>query len=461
MRQASYKNYLLVLLMLILAFNSVDRVALGIVFQDIKADLHLTDTQLGFLTGIAFALFYSVMGIPIARWADRGNRVKIISITTMLWSAAVVLSGMATTFVQMLLVRIGVAVGEAGCVPPAHSLIADHFTRAERPKAAAQYMLGLPLALTVGYLVAGWLNQFWGWRATFVLLGLPGIALAALAHFTLREPRCLPSGNLSAQSTAVAGPSFSEACIALWTNITFRHLLICFSVWNLFGYGLLQWQPAFFMRSHGLQTGELGTWFALIYGVGGGLGVYLGGEWAGRYAAEKERQQLRACAVAFAFFAVLNVYAYLVSNHYLALGALAIAALTNVVQGPILAVIQTLVEPRMRAMSIALVYLFSNLIGMGLGPMAAGVLSDALRPWLGEESLRYALVMLCPGYLWAAWHLLRAGRTVEQDLRVATRAEYANSAHDASTTPFAVRRGGMVANEAKQTYVAAPHGETD
>jgi predicted MFS family arabinose efflux permease len=290
-QQSGYKQYLLIVLMVILAFNYLDRMALGIVLQNIKTDLGLTDTQLGFLSGIAFALFYSVMGIPIARWADRGNRVTIISLTTALWSAAV-------------------AVGEAGCIPPAHSLIADHFSREERPRAVARYMLGVPLSLTVGYFAAGWLNELYGWRATFVIIGLPGLLLAALARFTLKEPRRMKAAFTAADASppqAALSPSaelsFKEVCGALWSNPAFRHLLMCFSVWYFFGYGLQQWIPAFFIRSHGLQTGELGSWFALIYGVGGGLGVYLGGEWAARYAAGKERLQLIASAAAFSFFA--------------------------------------------------------------------------------------------------------------------------------------------------------------
>jgi MFS family permease len=422
-----YKNYLLAVLLSILAFNYVDRLALGIVLQDVKADLHLTDTQLGFLSGIAFALFYAVMGIPIARWADRGNRVTIISSTVVLWSAAVALCGTATTFVQLMLIRIGVAVGEAGCIPPAHSLIADNFTRAERPRAVARYMLGLPLSLVFGYFAAGWLNEFYGWRVTFVVIGLPGLILGALAWFTLREPRQLkaqgaPDGVASSKAAAPSSPPlrFKEVCVVLWSNTTFRHLLVCFSVWYFFAYGLLQWTPAFFIRSHGLQSGELGSWLAVIFGGGGTLAVYLGGEWAGRYAASNERLQLIACAVAFIFFAILNVGAFLAPNLYLAFAALALGYFGgNLVQGPILATIQTLVRPEMRAISVAILYMFANLIGMGLGPLAAGALSDGLRPWFGEESLRYALVILCPGYFWAAWHLWRASRTVMRDLGAA------------------------------------------
>jgi MFS transporter, Spinster family, sphingosine-1-phosphate transporter len=428
MQDRAYKNYLLTVLLIILAFNFVDRLALGVVLQDIKVDLDLTDTQLGFLSGIAFALFYSIMGIPIARWADRGNRVAIISLTTALWSAAVALCGAAGSFVQLLLIRVGVAVGEAGCIPPAHSLIADHFTRAERPRAVAIYMLGSPLSIVIGYFGAGWLNEFYGWRTTFVVLGLPGLLIAALAWFTLKEPR---RQKLAAQAadqipapSAEPQPTLKEVLSTLWSNVTFRHLVMCFSIAHFFGYGILQWKPAFFIRSFGLETGELGTWFAFIYGIGGVAGTYLGGELASRYAANNESLQLKGLAIAYILFGMVSAGIYLSPNHYWAFGLMIFAAVGGgTTAGPMFATIQTLVPPRMRAMSIATIYLFANLIGMGLGPLAAGILSDTFRPWAGEESLRYALLVLCPGYLWAAWHLWRGSKTVTRDLRAAHEAK--------------------------------------
>jgi MFS family permease len=423
MNTRAYRTYLLIFLMIVLAFNYVDRLALGLLLQDIKTDIKLTDTQLGVLSGIAFALFYSVMGLPIARWADRGNRVTIITVTTALWSVAVAACGMVGSFAQFLSIRIGVAVGEAGCIPPAHSLIADYFGRAERPRAVAIYMLGAPLAMIIGYMGAGWLNELYGWRMTFVLLGLPGIVIALLARFTLREPRSDRAaadpalGVTSADATLTEQPSVKDVCVALWSKPTFRHLLFCFSVVSFFGYGLLQWQPAFFVRSFGLQTGELGSWFALITGGGGLLGTYLGGEWASRRAAGNEGLQLRAIAIMYCTFGAVSACMYLTSDYRLAFVLMGIATVgIYLVTGPLFATIQTLVSARMRAMSIAILYLFANLIGMGFGPLATGMLSDAFRPWAGEESLRYALLVMCPGYVWAAAHLWLASRTVAKDL---------------------------------------------
>jgi predicted MFS family arabinose efflux permease len=419
MKERAYQNYLLGILLAILAFNLVDRLALGLLLQDIKTDLALSDTQLGFLTGLAFALFYSVMGIPIARWADRGNRVTIISLAVALWSAAVALCGLAGSFVQLLLIRIAAAVGEAGCIPPAHSLIADYFSRSERPRAVARYMLGAPLSAVLGYFLAGWLNQLYGWRATFVILGVPGLALALLAWLSIKEPRRLstPASKIAVDASRVQ-PSMKDVCLFLWAGRTFRHLLLAFAVGTFFSYGIFQWLPAFFIRSYGIQTGELGTWFAVISGVGGLVGTYWGGEWATRRAPNDERLQLKVTAAVYCGFAVLSSLIYVSPNRYLAFALLAVATMGSAAaNGPLFATIQTLIPERMRATSIAAVYLFANLIGMGLGPLVAGALSDALRPWAGAESLRYALLALSPGYVWVAWHLQRASATVMRDLQ--------------------------------------------
>lgn len=410
------KNYLLVILLLVFASNGVDRIALGLLLQEVKRDLALSDTQLGVLTGIAFALFYSLLGVPIARWADRGNRVTIITLTTALWSALVALCGAAASFLQLLLIRIGVAVGEAGCNPPAHSLIADYFSRAERPRAVATYMLGAPLATVIGFFGAGWLNELFGWRVTFVLLGLPGIGLAALVWFTIKEPRC--SEPAAARTDSVrATPSLKTVCTILWSKRSFRHLLFFFALASFFTTGIAQWKPSFFIRSFGLETGELGTWLAAIYGAAGLTGTYLGGAWASRYAAGNERLQLKVTAVIYCLLGFASAAMYLSAAASLAFALLGLTMMASgMVMGPMFSTVHALVPERMRAVSISILYLAANLIGMGLGPLAAGAVSDAFRPWAGEESLRYALLTLCPGYLWSGWHLWRASRTVASDL---------------------------------------------
>ncbi|HUN98948.1 MAG TPA: MFS transporter, partial [Bradyrhizobium sp.] len=312
----------------------------------------------------------------------------------------------------LLLVRVGVAVGESGCTPSANSLIADYFSRGERPRALSIYMLGASLGLLIGFLAAGWLNQVYGWRVTFMALGLPGLVPAMLAWLTLREPR---HASRAVPAPMVQAP-FLQVCRNLWRNRTFRHLLYCFSVGSFFNSGMGQWEVAFFIRSFGLKTGALGAWFSVIYGLGSAFGLYCGGHLASRYAAHNERLQLKAMALAYCVFSLTMALRYLSPNLHLAFVFLAIGTVGGAtISGPLFAMIHTLVPERMRATAIAIIYLCANLIG-GLGPLAVGATSDALHTLLGQESLRYAMLILTPGYLWCAWHLWLGSKTIAADL---------------------------------------------
>jgi len=411
------KHYLLGLLTVLLCFNYMDRFALSVVLEDIKTDLSLSDSQLGLLSGIAFALCYSLLGVPIARWADRGDRVRIISFSAATWSIAVTLCGFAASFVQLMLIRVIVGTGEAGCVPPSLSLIAGYFTRAERPRAVSVYMQGISASFLIGFFAAGWLNEIFGWRVMFAVIGLPGVVLALLTRSTLKDPR---ASDTQQEVGKAPNQTMGSVCVALWRIATFRHLLYSVAVNWFFSYGTLQWIPTFFVRSFTMKTGALGSWLALIYGVANLLGVYWGGEWATRHAAGNERRQLKAMAVITTVSAVLMAVMFMRSmapNGYWALMWLGLSTLTaTMTNGPQFAVLQTVVPPNMRAVSVAIVYLFGNLIGMGLGPWAAGALSDALQPWFTDESLRYAMLVLCPVCVWSAWHLWAAAKTVAGDL---------------------------------------------
>jgi MFS family permease len=289
----------------------------------------------------------------------------------------------------------------------------------------SRFMLGSPLSAVIGYFFAGWLNELYGWRMMFVVLGAPGLVLAACAWLTLKEPRAgVQPASPKAPRPESVDVSLTEVITTLWANVTFRHLLLGYSVMCFFGHGISKWQPAFLIRSFGLETGVLGTWLAVIYGLCGMAGMYWGGEMAARHAARNERLQLRTMMIVYCGFGATSALMYLASSVYVAftfmgLGFLGLAAAT----GPLFATLQTLVPERMRATSIALIYLFANLIGMGLGPLAAGALSDAFRVWAGAESLRYALLALCPGYLWAGWHLWRGSLTVSRDVQLAMTAE--------------------------------------
>jgi predicted MFS family arabinose efflux permease len=276
------------------------------------------------------------------------------------------------------------------------------------------------VSLPVSYFLGGWLNELYGWRTTFALLGLPGLALAGLAWFTLREPRravlASPAAFRARAADVSTQPRMIEVAVILWRSNAFRHLLLCIAITTFFSQGIAKWQPTFFMRSFGMQSGELGTWLALVLGCSGLVGAYIGGELAARYAVNDERLQLKAIALLYCVIALIKASTYLSENKYVALGLLGLHAFAAAATtGPLYATIQTLVPERMRAVAISTILLFSNLVGMGLGPLAAGLLSDVLHPHFADESLRYALLALCPGYLWAARHMRQASQSIVRD----------------------------------------------
>jgi MFS family permease len=420
MRSLHYKHYVLGVLAVVLFFNCLDRSALGVLLQDIKVEFALSDTQLGFLTGLAFALFYAVMGIPIGRWADRGNRVTIIATTCALWSVAVALCGLASTFTQLLSIRVVVAVGEAGCVPLGMSLIADYFTRAERPRAVAIYCLGATLSGVLGLLLAGWLNARYGWRIAFIALGAPGVLLALLAWLTLKEPRLERAQRTASSPEGPPLPSIRTVALTLWGNVTFCRMLLCLSGMLFFNLGIGLWVPSFFLRSHGFTSEQIGTWLAGVNALGGFLGAYAGGELASRYAANDERLQLKMMGIVTGTAAIAAILIYVVSNAYLALVLMGVQVFGLwLINAPLFATMQTLVPERMRASAFAVAYLIANLLGMGLGPLAAGALSDLYESWAHKESLRYALLTLAPGYFLIAWQAWKASHTVTRDVAAA------------------------------------------
>ncbi len=413
-----YKHYLLGLLTLVGVLNYLDRYVLALLLEPIKQDLELSDSQLGFLTGFAFALFYAVAGIPLARWADRGNRNTVVTVTTGLWSAMLALCGLASNYWQLLLARVGVAVGEAGCMPSAQSLIADYFDRTERPKAMAFYVMFGPIAIIAGYLLGGWLGEAFGWRTTFILIGLPGIAVALLVRFTVREPR------LKLPAVDHQFIPLREVVRVLLRQKSFRHFFPAFCIAFFFNMGIYQWMPTFFIRSHGMSISEVGVWLAFSSGVCGIVGAYLGGFLASRYAYRKEALQMRFLGISIGLSGVLFSVGYLSSDRHIALFCVALVSiLFGIGGGPVFAVLQSITQERMRAVTLALLFFFANLIGFGLGPWVTGILSDALHDRFGQESLRYALVILSPGYLWAGYHYWRVGDTVEEEIRAVESSE--------------------------------------
>lgn len=408
----TYKNYLLGLLVLVSAISVFDRFVFALALESIKQDLNLTDTQLGLMTGIAFAAFFAIAGIPIARWADRGNRITISALAVGMLGVMVSLCGVVSNFFQLLLVRSGIAVGEAGSVPPAQSLLADYFNRAERPRAMGIYFMSYPLSMIIGYLIGGWLIESHGWRTTFLVLGVPALILALLVKLTLKEPRLSRPINV-----VFPPPSLLVVSKALCRQRTYRILFIAFCVNYFFNMGVSQWLATFFIRSHHMTTSELGFWLALSYGLFGIIGNYLGGFYASNYAVNREKAQMRMVACLAAVNIFVGFFLYLSPSKPIALCFVAMSALIlSFGNGPIFAAMQSLVHDRVRSVSIALVFMFGNLIGFGLGPLALGFTSDLLNPMFGQESLRYALALSCLGGFGPAYLYWKAGNTIEDDI---------------------------------------------
>jgi MFS family permease len=411
----AYRRYVLAVLTLVYTLNYVDRGLIMLLLQPIKEDLHLSDTQLGFLTGIACGLFYATLGLPIARWADRGNRVTITSLAIGLWGMTVMGCLFVTNFVQLLLARIAAAVGEAGCMPPTYSLVGDFFPgSAERARAMSVYWLASPLAALISFIVGGRLNEAYGWRITFFAMGFPALLVAALVKATITDPRSAPNRTGASQAP---WPRMVDVLTYLWRQPSSRHLTIAIVLLFTMSLGLGPWYAAFMIRSHGMGTAELGVWMGLIFGVAGVGGTLLGGYAADRWFRDDERGQLRLSGLMFCVLVPCFVLFLLLPEKHEALVALfPLVVVSNVFLGPTFALMQRLVTDEMRATTLAVVMLLANLIGMGVGPQVVGILSDLMNPVLGKDSLRYAMLTMSLVALWAAYHLWRASRTVREDL---------------------------------------------
>jgi MFS family permease len=413
-----YARYALGLLLVVYIFNFIDRQILSILLENIRAEIELSDTQLGFLGGIAFALFYTFAGIPIARWADRGSRKTIITLSIVIWSAMTAFTGSARSFSVLLLARIGVGIGEAGCSPPAHSLISDYFPAERRGTALSIYALGIPIGGALGTLVGGWVGAIFGWRMAFVAVGVPGVLLAALVWWTLREP---PRGHQEGVTPVAAPTGPQESALDVLRFMgglrSFGHLAWAGALHAFVGYGAAFFVPSFFARVHGMGLEERASWLSAI-GLIGTVGTYLGGWLADRYGARDVRWYMWVPGLATLAGVPIALGYFLVPNPYVALGIGVAAAIAGPMYlGPSFAMTQTLVKPHMRAMASAILLFIMNLIGLGIGPWFVGFVSDLLAPTYGVESIRYALVsVVVAGNAWAAIHYWIAARTLEQDL---------------------------------------------
>lgn len=410
----AYRRYALFILVLAYTSSHVDRNIVGILIQPLKADLMLSDTQLGFLSGIAFALFYATLGIPIAIWADRSNRRNIIAWSIAIWSLLTAVCGLAQNFWQLAAARVGVGIGEAGSSPPSHSMLSDLYPKEKRSTAMSIYSLGVYFGIMIGFVIGGFMADAWGWRAAFFVVGLPGLLIALLVRYTMIEP---PRGFADGVPPPPKGKVSIKAGMAvLWRVRTTRHVVTGVTLTALVGYGTIVWNPAFLMRSHGMTASEVGMILGPLLGVVGGLGVWIGGMLADKLTAINQSWNAWIVGVAKLSAVPFIIAFYTIDNTFWALAAYIPAVFLGAFYlGPSFAMIQSLTPLRSRALASAVMLLILNLFGLGFGPQLVGLASDLMNASFGQESLRYALIGAALINIWACFHYYLAGKTIKYD----------------------------------------------
>ena len=414
-KKQNYKWFVLIVLTIVYVFNFADRQILIILQEGIKEDLQLSDTQLGLLTGLGFALLYTTLGIPIAKLADKYNRKNILAFSLGFWSLMTVLSGRALNFFQLLLTRIGVSAGEAGGMPPSHSIISDYFPEKERGTAFSIYSMGVPIGILLGFIVAGSIASQYGWRVAFYALGIPGILLAILLYFIVKEPI---RGQIDGRVENIKDPTFKEVIGELFSKKSFLYLCLGAGFTTFSSYSLNNFMPSFIQRVHGIDLMTVSINLGLSIGIGGLIGALIGGRLADIKGAKNKKWYLYvpilSCITSF-FPALIILFT---ASSKIALASIFPYAVFNAAfTGPVYAVGQTLANVKMRAFATALILLFMNGIGLALGPLSAGMLSDFLEPSLGNLSLRYALTLNLLSLFLAVFFYWKSANTYEKDLK--------------------------------------------
>ena len=416
--------YVLGVLTAVYAFNIADRFSVSTLIEPIRHELALSDSGIAFLTGTALALFYVTVGIPIAALADRVNRRNILAVALFIWSGVTALCGVAQSYGQLLLARFAVGIGEAGGTPPSTSIVADNFPPVRRPMALTIYALGACIGAWLGSSVAGKAAEVGGWRLAFLVLGIPGVALALIVWFTVREPR---RGQLDSEPHRPEAGPFTLWLIVQQLIDTLRlmerqrsavHLVIGGSVATFWSWGLMWWTPTFLQRSHHLTVGAAGGLLGPMHLVAGTAGTLLAGVLMGLPAARDPRYVTRVLTWAALLTTVPSILAYAAGSERAATIMLWLFVPgVYFYIGPILGLLQNVMPPGMRSTACAILLFLANLANLFLAPQLIGALSD----WFagsfgaGAESLRWAMLLLAPTGLWAAWHLWKAGATIRED----------------------------------------------
>jgi len=420
-----YRNYVLMMLTIVYIFNFIDRQVLVVLQESIKADLGLSDTQLGLLSGLSFALFYVSLGVPIARFADRSNRKNIVAVSLVVWSAMTAACGMVQSYLQLLLARIGVGVGEAGGSPPAHSMISDYFSAEKRGTALSIYNVGIYLGIMIGFPLGSWLDGLYGWRIAFISLGLPGVVFAMFFLWTVKEPiRKITSAK---QNSSTHGSnndqelSFAQGLKFLLGKRSFVYLAIAVGLHTFATYGLGNWIASFLIRLHlptgGISAANIGITIGLILGGAGALGSFVGGVIADKYGQIDKSWYFKVSAYGGLIAIPFLVVYYFHSDTVIALTSLFIGyACISTFLGPSIAITHSIVPQRMRAFASSMLFLSLNLIGLGFGPLYVGFMSDLLEPSLGVEALRWAMAGTIPFSILAIGFFIAAAKKIDVDL---------------------------------------------
>jgi len=403
----------LILLITVYAFNFIDRQIVGILAVPIRSELGLSDTQLGLMGGLAFALFYTGLGIPVAVAADRFSRTRIITWALVIWSAMTAACGLAHTFWQLFLARLGVGVGEAGGVAPAYALISDLFPPGQRARALSIYSFGIPIGSALGIVFGGVIASAVDWRYAFFAVGIAGVLLAPIFRFNVQEPE---RGRFDACSRQASPRGLKSQIRSLAGKPSFWLISLGASSASMMGYGLMFWLPSFFVRSHGMSLLDASLFYGAILLLGGLAGIWAGGWLGDRFGQVKRRRHVTIPALAFLLTMPCYLVGILSPTPLLTFLVLLLpTALGLVWLGPAVAAIQHLVGAEMRATASAIFLFIINLIGIGIGTWAIGTLSDMLHLHFGEDSLRYSILGGTIFYLLAAALFFASARWLEDD----------------------------------------------
>ena len=414
-KPSARRYYVLGMLTVIYALNFLDRTIFNVLIEPIKKEFTLSDTMMGLLAGFGFVLFYSLLGIPIARVADRLNRRNIVAVAFAFWSAMTALCGMASSVTTLALARIGVGIGESAGTPASQSIVADLFNKNERPRALGIYAIGTYLGVFLGYFIGGYVNQHYGWRMAFFAAGLPGIALAAVLWLTISEPK---RGAMA--ETFHAGADRADAAASSPRSRAFIIVLIGFCLTTYTNYATAAWIPPFLARVHHLSSAEIGTYAGTFKGLAGMAGTLLGGFVVAQISRRDDRWKLWAPAITSGLAGPVFALCMLTQDFTMMVAMLALTSfLVGFHLGPIFAIAQTVAKPSMRALASAIIALTATCFGQGVGPLAVGMINDALKGDYGADAVRYSLLSAAVTTTLGALLFVWAARTIRDDIEPA------------------------------------------